>query len=365
MDRRVQICYILGNLAADNRTDADRLVARRVLHTIVDHAEAEKDKGPDAVKASYVSTLLWSINSFVKTMGSAIPTELVRLVLNPTRVADFPFQLPRICDIFRTIFIIEETDLILEECCFGIVNLVQLPEAASLINVNSALCRKAIKLLKTFCTDLQSATIQLVGALTAQDDKNTSLLIKTGIFPTIGALLDHASLSEDACWVVANIGAGTPDQLEALINDPRILTTMVRLIKIDCENFTEDDCEGRTRECSLILAHAINRSKSDNLRKIIYAGGMSALCMASKYIQDPDTLTHILDAIWKLVMAGELDMIPIDGENVNIYLKLFEAANGWEVLEQLKNHDDEAIKEQTRSFDLVVMFSSHFIIYIS
>ncbi|KIM23358.1 hypothetical protein M408DRAFT_332378 [Serendipita vermifera MAFF 305830] len=332
-EARIRSAWILGNLAADDVECATDLTSKGVLGILFTQMSEITQERRIGEFGSYACMLLWAINHFLKSTPG-LPPELV----------------VSIQDLLSTILLSNEDDPVLEEACYGLAAIAQLdasqPQYGASFTSDKA-CGRLVRLLQRGSNmNIQRASLQLIGALTARSDDYTTRLLNAGLLPALAELIEHP-LGEDACWVLANIVAENVNHLAAVVSDPRVLPTVIRLLKVDSSGFDEDEYAGRTRECCSLLAGVVRMGQVEPLRRMVSLGGVSALCTALRYVAEEDVLVIILDALWKVVLFGESDRIRVEGEEkeVNVYLRLFEESGGFEGLYRLENKRDRVVAE--------------------
>lgn len=250
--------------------------------------------------------------------------------------------------------------MMLEECCYGLSTIAQIDKDGGSPFSNPKLCARTVRLLQRGSNvNLQKATLQLVGALTARSEEYTTRLLAANLLEALSELIEHP-LGEDACWVLSNIVAESVEHLNIVVYHPKIIPTVIRLLKVDAAGFDEDEYAGRTRECCAILANVVNKGQVQSIRHTVSLGGISALCTALKYYSEPDTLVILLDALWKLILFGESDPIEVDGQPVNLYLKLFETSGGFDGLERLERKKEQNVAQAALQMSALVSLDLFF-----
>lgn len=240
----------------------------------------------------------------------------------------------------------------MEESCFGLAALTQIEEESPFSN--EKLCGRLIRLLQRGSNvNLQKAALQLIGALTARSEEYTTRLLHFDLLSVLHELIEH-KLGEDACWVISNIVADNIDHLNIVVKDPRIIPTIIRILKVDAAGFDEDEFAGRTRECCSILANIINKGQVDSIRHTVGLGGISALCTALKFCVETETLILLLDTLWKVVLFGESDRIVINDKPVNLYFELFKESGGYEGLARLAFRKDQQVADAAQQMAILV-----------
>ncbi|CAG8755331.1 613_t:CDS:2, partial [Acaulospora colombiana] len=137
----------------------------------------------------------------------------------------------KIRELLCIIIVSDEEDTVLEESCYGLAAILQLNPTYGSAFSNERICGRLVRLLQWGSNiQVQKASLQLVGAITARAEEYTGQLIRLGLLPALGDLLEHP-LGEDTCWVISNIVADNVDHLNAISRDPRILPTVIRLLK--------------------------------------------------------------------------------------------------------------------------------------
>lgn len=282
-------------------------------------------------------------------------------------------------DLLSVILLSDVEDVIFEETCYTLASIVQLSSDPSYGApfTSDRHCSRLVRLLQRGSNiAVQRAALQLVGALTGRSDEYTTRLLRANLLSALAELVEHP-LGEDACWVLSNVVAENVDHLRVVVfEDPRILPTVIRLLKVDASGFDEDEFAGRTRECCNILAGVIRMGEVGCIRRMVALGGISALCTALKYVAEAEVLVVILDALWKVVLFGENDRIvlrggggldggdavlgmeglgqeggaAVDEEPVNLYLRLFQENGGFDGLYRLEHRKDRVVAEAAQQF---------------
>lgn len=356
MEARIKSAWILGNLAADETECAESLMNQGVLDIMVEQMEVITNANEISEYGSYSTMLLWAINHFLKSAPNLTPA-IVSNSLHRGLSIDYLSQLTRISRLLCIIIATNVEDAVLEECCFGLATLTQIEEDGGSPFSDEKLSGRLIRLLQRGSNvNLQKAALQLVGALTARSDEYTTRLLQFDLLSVLHELIEH-KLGEDVCWVISNIVSDNIEHLNIVVKDPRIIPTVVRLLKVDAAGFDEDEYAGRTRECCAILANIINKGQIDSIRHMVSLGGISALCTALRYSVEMETLILLLDALWKVILFGEGDRIVINDASVNLYFELFKESGGYEGLLRMQSRKEQQVAEAAEQMLVLVRLS--------
>jgi importin subunit alpha-1 len=67
---------------------------------------------------------------------------------------------------------------------------------------------------------VQTPALRSVGNIVTGDDLQTQVIIAAGALPALLSLLSSAKdgIRKEACWTISNITAGSPHQIQAIID---------------------------------------------------------------------------------------------------------------------------------------------------
>ena len=192
---------------------------------------------------------------------------------------------------------------------------------------------------------VQTTALQVIGAISASEYDN--VLIEGEVFPVLRDILVTEStlrLAEDVCWIMANLTDCT-EHVDALMRDdegPRLLCDVIAEVTNAYEQVIY---EVRTREALRVIANVVNYGTLAHVRQLVSeARCIEPMVGLLKWWIEKETLTLVIDTLWKLIRQGELCKVPTNDEEVkNIYWALFDIAGGDEGLRGLVEHPDSTV----------------------
>lgn len=211
--------------------------------------------------------------------------------------------------------------------------------------INADVAPSLIDIVTVTGPALQTTALQVIGAVSASEYDN--VLIQGGIFPVLQDVLVTEStlrLAEDACWIMANLTDCT-EHVDALMGDigvPRLLCDVISEVTNAYEHVIY---EVRTREALRVIANVINHGTAMHVRQLVSkAQCIRPIVGLLKGWIEKDTLTLVIDTLWKLIRHGEHCKVPTnDGGANNVYWALFDMAGGDEGLRGLVKHSDSTV----------------------
>uniref|UniRef100_A0A914YT35 Importin subunit alpha n=1 Tax=Panagrolaimus superbus TaxID=310955 RepID=A0A914YT35_9BILA len=189
-------------------------------------------------------------------------------------------------------------------------------------------------LLGSKIPEMLGPAVRVFGNFTSGNDSHTQSVIALGILPRdIPGIFQSASqkVVKEVLWLLSNVLAGTPAQIQAVIEArlvPHILQYLRRgdfRVQTEAAWGISNLCHSGTREQVYFLA---------TLQPFQYL-------VPLLNIRHVDFITHILSII-KSVLGAVAALNP---EHLDEYKQSFEEAGGIDAVEELQNHENAAIYE--------------------
>lgn len=202
--------------------------------------------------------------------------------------------------------------------------------------VDCGVCTTLARLVGHLDSAVCSAALRCTGSIMSGTAEQTEAMVRAGPFPSLLKLLNEKRLLTEVCWLLSNVTAGEPSQIQAVI-DEGILTKMPELM------FTGDFSV--RRESTWVVCNAIVGATNDQMCEIVDEEVVEAL-LAVAHIDDAEVVVLALDSINKILV--------VSGEGQEYMMEWFEELGGLQLLNDLVGHPDENVF--TRVDQILVRF---------
>eukprot|EP00455_Lapot_gusevi_P007749 TRINITY_DN1330_c0_g1_i9.p1 TRINITY_DN1330_c0_g1~~TRINITY_DN1330_c0_g1_i9.p1 ORF type:complete len:210 (-),score=52.11 TRINITY_DN1330_c0_g1_i9:375-1004(-) len=162
----------------------------------------------------------------------------------------------------------------------------------------------------------------------------TQIMIACGVLPQLSHLLSHQKrgIRKEACWTISNITAGTPDQIQAVINH-QLIPPLIHLLRKG-----EFDVK---KEAAWAISNATSGATPDQIDYLVEAGCIPPLCDLL-LSHDPRIVGVVLEGIVHILKAGLDEQQRLNLPH-NRYARITEECGGVDKFEELQNHDDDIL----------------------
>jgi hypothetical protein len=191
-------------------------------------------------------------------------------------------------------------------------------------------------LLGSTVPEMLAPAVRVYGNFTSGSDKHTQAIIDTGILNReVPAILNSAGVKiiKETVWMLSNILAGTPAQIQAVINAglfPSILQFLRRgdfKVSVECMWAISNLCHSENHQQCYYLATI---KVFDFVFPISWMNGCHV-----------DFITHMLSVIRSVFNA----IANIHPDELEGYKQSFEEIGGIDAIEELQNHENAEIYE--------------------
>ena len=202
--------------------------------------------------------------------------------------------------------------------------------------LSSGVATTLIQLLenKEMKTKSKTPIVRILGNFVSGNDSQTQAVLDAGILIHLAGLMGSQSKSirKESSWLASNIACGNHAQITTLLQEPRVLTKIIK-------NAKYDTWEVR-KEALWALANICTTGTHSHTIIMVNAGGLEPLITVLKLTHiETDLLIAVLDALRKILEAGEC----VDSGN---YQHIVEEHNGIDYLEELQTHPSEIVYEK-------------------
>jgi importin subunit alpha-1 len=201
--------------------------------------------------------------------------------------------------------------------------------------IDAGLVPALIKMMASNNANAIIPALRTVGNIVSGNDQQTQLVLDShGLIP-IAQLLMHPkkSIRKEACWVLSNIAAGTPAQLNCIYNVPELIPKVLHQLSTS----TEWDVR---KEAAWVICNMITSSAQPRLIHLIELGVLQPLCDLLS-VGEAKIILLALDALEALLKTTN----QVSNENTNCVI-LIEEIGGVEGLEKLQEHENTKVYER-------------------
>ncbi|KAI5181157.1 importin subunit alpha-1/8 [Nematocida sp. AWRm80] len=304
-----QAVWALGNISGDSESARDLVIKAGATEPLLDHID---NLLLDPVgNVQYLRNAAWAISNLNRGRNPLPPAdhmykcfETVSKLVNiedPSVMGDAYWALGYICDGGEPI-------------AANVVQTGIIDKAVARLLQFSELSRSGDQELQKLKEQALTPILRAVGNIVTYDAPLTDKIIKLGAIPLLKKIYNQASenkkgpnIKKEICWIISNITAGTPPQVDAVISEGflEILASAIKhsdnLVKIEA--------------CWAICNASLNISKNiDQCREIFRSGAISSFAsFLNTNRHSPDIIISILDCLQNLLEYGKIDSL--GGEN--------------------------------------------------
>lgn len=130
------------------------------------------------------------------------------------------------------------------------------------------------------------------------EDETTDKVIELDALPALRKLLDHEKhgIRKEACWSLSNVLAGTPQQIQKVMDEGDIIPIILHLLATDRFDVK--------KEAAWCIANAVSGATAIQIISFVQQNCIPALCSLLK-IQDNKLLDMTLDALRRTLKVGK------------------------------------------------------------
>jgi len=305
-DVREQCIWCLGNVAGDSSEFRDTVLQAGALEPLLANLS-------QPASTSLLRNATWSLSNLcrgkphpsLERMAPAVPV-LVALLGSG------------------------DTDTTMD-ACWALSYLSDGDEARIEAVVRAGACAALAPLLGRDDHKIVTPALRTLGNIVTGNDTQTQAALDAGALVAATPLLAHAkkAIRKETCWLVSNVAAGTPAQIEVLARDETLLRRVIAQLD-------GGDWDVR-KEATWVVSNVLSGGTPAHALKLVEFGAVAPLCALLNQNETKIILVAIdaLDAILKL---GNLGGVPTT--------TLVDEAGGVEALENLQHHENSKVYEK-------------------
>ncbi|XP_069989454.1 importin subunit alpha-4 [Penaeus vannamei] len=174
-----------------------------------------------------------------------------------------------------------------------------------------------------------TAALRATGSIAAGANHQTEAVVSSGALPIFRDLLGHpnAGIASEAAWILSNVTAGTPTQIQMVI-DVQVVPALMKAVE-------KQRNEELQKEASWALCNMVSGGTEEQIAMLVSVGAVSSLCHLLK-AEDP-----------ALVMLGleALSGVFTKSQNEEATARLVEGVGGLETLRGLQSNQDPKVAQ--------------------
>jgi importin subunit alpha-1 len=197
---------------------------------------------------------------------------------------------------------------------------------------------------------VQTPALRSVGNIVTGDDLQTQVVISSGALPALLSLLSSPKdgIRKEACWTISNITAGSPMQIQAVIDAsvPRVrplcyLLTFLSNIVPPLINILQNADFKTKKEAFWAISNATSGGlqEPNQIRYLVSQGCIKPMCDLLQSM-DNKIIQVALDGLENILKVGEIDKEAAGPGAVNTYAQYIEEAGGMVSIHNLQHHEN-------------------------
>ena len=252
-DVREQAVWALGNIAGDGPELRDVLNQHGVLTALLRFLD------DTSTTVATVRIATWTVSN------------LCRGKVPPPDFAVVSQSLPTLTRLLN-----HADDEVVVDACWALSYLSSGTNDKIQTVIEAGPMRRLVELLSSASAKSLTPALRTVGNIVTGTDVQTQemLFASPDLMPSLNRLLSHTkqSIQKEACWTISNITAGTTTQIQAVMDCGNVVARMVDIVS------TPDYAIKVRKEATWAIANAISGGRPDQVRQLVAAGCIPALC---------------------------------------------------------------------------------------
>lgn len=309
-ENREQAAWALGNIAGDSTECRDYVLAQAALPPLIHHLTVSNSK-------SFLRNATWSLSNLVR--GKPLP---------PLSVIS-----PALKPLYRLVQ--AEDEEVLSDACWALSYISDGEDNRIEAIIQEGFVPRLVSLLSHENVSVLLPALRTVGNIVTGNETQTQVALDNGVLQHITTLINNTSnrsIIKECSWALSNITAGSPAQIQCVIN-VGLFPVIVRLI-------AETEFEIK-KELIWAVTNAISGGTNSQVANLIGQGILKPICDALN-TYDTKLVLICLEALEKALRVGDTltssktgDMNP-----VSVYI---ERLGALEVIEDLQSHANKDV----------------------
>ncbi|KAI9216160.1 armadillo-type protein [Blastocladiella britannica] len=337
-----QAVWALGNIAGEGPRERDLCLNHGYVSFLVS-ALGEGSQVFQEGSEAMLRNMTWSVNNLCRGRNPPPAWDKVRLTLPA---------------ITRVMYTVQDPEAV-SDATWALSSLSEGEEDRIQECIDVGAMTALMHALQSFpeSKTILQAGVRTLGNVVGGSDLQTQIIINIGALGFMRTVLTSPASTPNArkevCWALSNITAGTPDQLQSVI-DANLIAPLVHQLATGEHKVKKEACWA----LSNFAAQA--RNQPAQLRFLVRQGVIKPLCdmLRSK---DPRLLLIVLDALEAVLLVGDQDAAVEQrrtGQAVgNQFASFIEECGGADLLYALQDHPDVTVYNRTytlleRHFDM-------------
>ena len=185
-----------------------------------------------------------------------------------------------------------------------------------------------VKMMASGINTMIVPALRAIGNMVSGNDIQTQAVLDAQTLQALVPLLSHnkKNIRKETCWVLSNIAAGTPSQLNSLFLVPELLSLVVRQLSVG-----EWDVR---REACWVISNIATSGTQIHLKHLVEIGVLKPL-IELLGVGEVKIILITLDAIEAILKTGN--------EEGDHMIQLMDEVGGIDALEKLQEHENEKV----------------------
>jgi len=220
---------------------------------------------------------------------------------------------------------------ILREACWAISYLSDGEIEGIQAVIEAGLVPRLINLMKSNKNKIVIPSLRTVGNIVAGTEEQTQIALNMDCLNAVFHIMEKSkdkNTMKECCWLISNITAGIPSQIQKVLDSPIIFILF---------RWMNEGSSVVRKEIAWIITNAISGGTKDQVKYLVDAGFLRLL-VDLLISQDCEIIVTCLEALNNILKVGD-KISSVE----NSYATIIEICGGLDAIEALQNHSQEKI----------------------
>lgn len=308
---KIQVSYIIGNLANDSPNIRDALIKEKVFDKLLTILASTN-------QTKLIKQYIWTVSCFFRVK----PIPSYDIVQKTIKI------------IARAFVMLEKDSEFLTDAVFMLSFITEHYKEAIKDLLELDIIKNIIKCLDIDIQYIQLSCLRVVGNIASGNANQTQSLIDMNILYYLKKTIYSKAkmIRKESAWIISNIAAGTQRQIESLISE-NFLPVLEEIIQKD-----EDEIK---KECIWAVCNLTSVENPIYIKNILDQNILRIICNCFK-MEDAKYLAVCLEALNNLLLFGKKNC----GTGVNPLVVEIEKMGMCDILEKLQYHPVDFVYEK-------------------